>query len=45
MSVCVRRSEPERHNGGDAFFVTHDDAGIDTLVSRLLEERPVMVIL
>jgi transposase len=46
LDVCVRRSEPERHDGGgDAFFVTHDDAGIDTLVSRLLEENPVMVIL
>ncbi len=47
LDVCVRRSEPERHDGGggDAFFVTHDDAGIDTLVSRLLEESPVMVIL
>jgi hypothetical protein len=30
----------------DVFFVTHDDAaGIDTLVSRLLEEPPVLVIL
>jgi transposase len=46
LDVCVRRSEPERHDGGgDAFFVTHDDAGIDTLVSRLLQESPVMVIL
>jgi transposase len=49
LDVCVRRSEPERHGGGgggDAFFVTHDAAGIDTLVSRLLqEERPAMVIL
>jgi transposase len=35
---------PKRHDG-DAFFVPHDDAGIDTLVSRLLQERPVMVIL
>jgi transposase len=43
LDICLRWSEPERHD--DAFFVTHDDAGIDTLVSRLLEERPVMVIL
>jgi transposase len=41
--VCLRWSEPERHD--EAFFVTHDDAGIDTLVSCLLEQRPVMVIL
>jgi transposase len=44
LDVCVRRSELERHDG-EAFFLTHDDAGIDTLVSRLLEENPVMVIL
>ena len=46
LDVCVRRSEPERHGGGDAFWViTHDAAGIDTLVSGLLQERPAMVIL
>ena len=47
LDVCVRRSEPERHGGGggDAFFVTHDEAGIDALVSRLLQERPAIVIL
>jgi transposase len=45
LDVCVRPSEPERHGGGDVFFVTHDAAGIDTLVSRLLQERPAMVIL
>jgi transposase len=48
LDVCVRRSEPERHDdsgGGEAFFVTHDAAGIDTLVSRLLQERPELVIL
>jgi transposase len=45
LDVCVRRSEPERHGGGgDAFFVTHDEAGIDALVSRL-QESPAMVIL
>jgi transposase len=43
LDVCLRWSEPESHE--DVFFVTHDDAGIDTLISRLLEERPVMVIL
>jgi transposase len=48
LDVCVRRSEPERHGGGgggDAFFVTHDEAGIDALVSRLLQESPAIVIL
>jgi transposase len=45
LDVCVRRSEPERHSGGDAFFVAHDDAGIDTLVSRLVEKRPELVLL
>jgi hypothetical protein len=40
LDVCVRRSELERHDG-EAFFLTHDDAGIDTLVSGLLEENPV----
>ena len=34
---------PESHE--DVFFVTHDAAGIDTLVSGLLEERPGLVIL
>jgi transposase len=45
LDVCVRRGEAERHDGEDAFVVPHDDAGIDALVSRLLEERPVLVIL
>jgi transposase len=43
LEVCLRWSGPERHD--DTFFVTQDDAGIDTLVSRLAEERPVMVVL
>jgi transposase len=43
LDVCLRWSEPERHD--DAFVVTHDDAGIDTLVSRLVEERPLLVLL
>jgi transposase len=46
LDVCVRRSVAGRHNDGDdTFFVPHDEAGIDTLISRLVEERPVMVIL
>jgi transposase len=44
LDVCLRWSEHERRDG-DVFFVTHDDAGIDTLISRLLEEHPVLVIL
>jgi transposase len=44
LDVCLRWSEPKRHDG-DAFFITYDEAGIDTLVSHLLEERPIMVIL
>jgi transposase len=43
LDVCVRWSEPERHD--DTFFVLHNDAGIDTLVSRLVEERTELVIL
>ncbi len=41
LDVCLRWSEPERRE--DAFVVTRDDAGIDTLVSRLIEERPTQV--
>jgi transposase len=44
LDVCVRQGEAGRH-GDDTFFVPHDDAGIDALVSRLVEERPVLVIL
>jgi transposase len=44
LDVCLRWSEPESHEE-DVFFVTHDEAGIDTLISRLLEEHPVLVIL
>jgi transposase len=43
LDVCLRWSEPERHD--DTFFVLHNDAGIDTLVSRLVEERTELVIL
>jgi transposase len=44
LDVCLRWSEPESHEE-DVFFVTHDEAGIDTLISRLLEEHPELVIL
>jgi transposase len=43
LDVCLRWSEPESHD--EAFLVTHDYAGIDTLISRLVQERPAMVIL
>jgi transposase len=43
LDVCLRWSEPERRE--DALVLTHDEAGIDTLVSRLVEEHLVMVIL
>jgi transposase len=46
LDVCLRWSEPERHyEEEEAFVVDYDDSGIDALVSRLLEERSVLVIL
>jgi len=45
LDVCVRRGEAQRHDEDAAFVLAHDDAGIDTLVSGLLEERPELVIL
>ena len=45
LDVCVRRSEAGRHDDGDdTFVVSRNDAGIDALVSRLVDERPVLVI-
>jgi hypothetical protein len=44
LDVCLRWSEPERYNEEEAFVVDYDDSGIDALVSRLLEERTVLVI-
>lgn len=43
LDVCVRRGEAQRYNN-TSFVVAHDDAGIETLLSRLLEERPELVI-
>lgn len=43
FDVCLRWSEPESHE--DLFFITHDGARIETLVSRLVEKRPVLVVL
>src|SRR5215204_1901286 len=45
LDVCLRWSEPERHNEEEAFVVAYDESGIDALVSRLLEESTVLVIL
>jgi transposase len=39
---CVRRGETTEH---EAFGVPNDDAGIDALVGRLVEARPVLVVL
>jgi len=44
LDVCLRWSEPERHNEEEAFVVAYDDSGIDALISRLLEESTVLVI-
>jgi transposase len=44
LDVCVRYGEAGRNRSGATFAVPHDDAGIDALVSRLVEERPVLVI-
>lgn len=41
LSAAGRR----RKTQNDAFFVAHDDSGIDALVSRLVEERPMLVLL
>jgi transposase len=45
LDVCLRWSEPERHDDEEAFVVAYDDSGIDALLSRLLQERTVLVIL
>jgi transposase len=46
LDVCLRWSELERHKEEEeAFVVAYDDSGIDVLVSRLLEERTVLVVL
>ena len=48
LDVCLRWSELERHEEEEeeeAFVVAYDDSGIDALVSRLLEERAVLVVL
>jgi transposase len=43
LDVCLRWSEPESRE--ELFAVAHDEAGIDTLVSGLVKERPMLVLL
>ena len=44
LEVCVRRGR-EAREGEDTFGVSNDPAGTETLLARLLEVRPVLVIL
>jgi hypothetical protein len=44
LEVCVRRGR-EAGEGEHTFGVPNDPAGTETLLARLLEERPVLVIL
>src|SRR5215211_5960020 len=44
LEVCVRRGRQARE-GEYAFGVSNDPAGMETLLARLLAERPVLVIL
>jgi len=44
LEVCLRRDQEERV-GEDTFGVSNDPAGTQTLLARLLEERPALVIL
>ena len=44
LDVCLRWSDPERHEKEEAFFVAYDASGIDALLSRLLEPRPELMI-
>ena len=43
LDVCLQWSEPESRQ--ELFAVAHDEAGIDTLVSGLVKERPMLVLL
>jgi len=45
LDVCLPWNKPERHEEEEAFVVAYDDSGVDALVSRLLEERTVLVVL
>ena len=44
LEVCVRRGR-EAKEGEHTFGVSNDPAGTQTLLARLLEERPALVIL
>jgi len=43
LEVCLRRGREARE--GEAFRVSNDSAGMETLLARLAEERPALVIL
>jgi transposase len=43
LEVCLRRGREARE--GEAFSVSNDSAGTETLLARLAEERPALVIL
>jgi hypothetical protein len=45
LDVCLRWSEPQRHEKEEAFVVAYDDSGIDALLCGLLEERSALVVL
>jgi transposase len=45
LDVCLRWSEPQRHDKEEAFVVAYDDSGIDALLCGLLEERSALVVL
>jgi transposase len=45
LDVCLRWSEPERREKEETFVVAYDEGGIDALLSRLFEERTVLVVL
>jgi transposase len=44
LDVCLQRSHEAGH-GDDTFSVSNDSVGTETLVARLVEERPALVIL
>ena len=45
LEVCVRRGREAGEGGEHTFGVSNDPAGTQTLLARLLEERPALVIL
>jgi transposase len=45
LDIGLRWSESQGRDEEEAFVVAYDDSGIDALLSRLLEERPEVVII